>query len=353
MSLVSLTASNFRCLEHIDLEFDPRCTAIAGSNGAGKTSLLEAIYVLSVGRSFRTNRPELLIGRSQPPEFLIVGKVVVSSRRRTLGVRWSREEKEIHLDGAHRRGFADLTAALPVQVIDPNSHTLVEGGPIERRRYVDWGVFHVEQAFWKAWKDYSKALQQRNAALKSQQPVHLVRSWDEQLISAGESVGRYRRAYVDTIASTVAANVSELLGLDASLSVKDGWMEGKTFEESVESNWVKDIRFRTTTVGPHRADLELRVGSDLAKDVVSRGQQKVLACALILAQLQHRVAAGLEPACLLLDDPAAELDVNNLGKLLQLVGRIPAQLVATAVDFRTVELLSPGKMFHVKQGEVT
>jgi DNA replication and repair protein RecF len=352
MALVSLEIGNFRCIEHAELELDPRCTAIIGANAAGKTSTLEAIHVLSTGRSFRTLRNELLLGTSNNQEFLVCGRVRAPNQHLTLGLKWGTAGREVRLNGTKCRGFAPLAAALPVQVIDPGAHKLLEEGPSQRRRYVDWGVFHVEPSFVETWRSYNTALIQRNAALKTQQDQSLIRTWDGQLAITGENIGQLRDRYVAELSPVVGQFSIELLGAAATLEINRGWDRGATLSESLRTSLSRDLRLRTTSVGPHRAELAVRIEGVAAKDRISRGQQKLLACALVLAQLQHRVTSGLDPACLLLDDPAAELDVNNLGKLLQLIAAIPAQLVVTAVESRTIDAISPGNMFHVKQGRV-
>jgi DNA replication and repair protein RecF len=353
MAIISLQVANFRCIERAELDFDPRSTLIVGENAAGKTSILEAIHTLSAGRSFRTSKNELLVRGGELAEFVITGKAVQNFRTLTLGLKWRSEGKEIHLNGARNRGFAELAAALPVQVIDPGAHKLLEEGPSQRRRFVDWGVFHVEQQFVGVWRAYNTALNQRNAALKSQQSSSLVRSWDEQLANLGEQICHLRQHYVENLASPVDEIAKELLGVSVRLAMKKGWSEGVSLAESLALSWSRDLRYRNTSVGPHRADLYIEIDGVTAKDRVSRGQQKLLACALVLAQLRYHVDSGMPPACLLLDDPAAELDVHNLGKLLQLVVKIPAQLIATAVDSKTLNMIAAGKMFHVKQGYVT
>ena len=351
MALVSLQVSNFRCIDRADVDLDPRCTVIVGDNGAGKTSLLEAIHVLSCGRSFRTNHNDVLL-RAGSPDFFVLGQVVQATRQLALGVRWSPTNREVHIGGRRVSGQSALASALPVQVIDPGAHKLLESGPSQRRRFLDWGVFHVEQSFIESWRVYHRALRQRNAALKSQQPARLVRTWDDQWIESGERVSSLREKYLTGLAPIVAELAEALLGTSVTLTLKRGWDSDRSLGEALNHGWARDLRFRGTSIGPHRADLEIQIDGVMAKERVSRGQQKLLACALTLAQLRHHVEFGLKPACLLLDDPAAELDVDNLEKLLRMVRAIPIQLVASAVDQDTLSMLSSGKTFHVKQGHL-
>ncbi len=352
MALLNLEVRDFRCIEHAELEFDPRCSLIVGDNASGKTSLLEAIYVLSCGHSFRSSRQELLI-RHTATSFLTVGRTQSHGRSAILGVRGYKERSEVRVAGRQVQGFAELATRLPVQVIDPEIHRLLEDGPKERRRYLDWGVFHVEPQFVEIWRRYQRALRQRNAALKAKLPRSDVSVWDGEVIAAGALVAEKRQHYVDSLQRQVGELAGALLGLPVRMEHRAGWNQDDDLGRALDAAWPRDQRYGLTTVGPHRADLVVYVDSSLAKDRISRGQQKLLAAALILAQLSYRVEMGEEPACLLLDDPGAELDVDNLKTLLGEVAKTPAQLVVTSLDLPSVDRYLGGHRFHVKQGHVS
>jgi DNA replication and repair protein RecF len=353
MTLSTLDVRDFRCIEHAHLDLDPRFTLITGPNASGKTSLLEATFFLSCGRSFRSPQLDSLI-RTGTPAFMVVGHVATSnSQSMTLGVRTARQGSEIRLGGQPASGFAQMAAALPVQVIDPEVHRLLEDGPIQRRRYLDWGVFHVEPGFVAIWRRYQRALKQRNAALKARLPTGQVRLWDTDLAEAGSLISDYRQRYVSALQPILRGFGTELLDLDVQVELSRGWSEDKDLSKALEDSWIRDSQRGATTVGPHRADLSVRVDGLWARDRVSRGQQKLLAACLLLAQIQQRAEQGGEQTSLLLDDPAAELDVDNLQRLLQLVVRIPAQLIVTALDQEPLDLGLPGRLFHVEQGKVT
>lgn len=352
MTLASLELTDFRCIERARIDFDPRLTLITGENASGKTSLLEAIFFLSCGRSFRSPQLDALI-RTGQPAFMAVGQVArEASGMLTLGVRASRHGSEIRIGGQMATGFAQLAEALPVQVIDPEVHRLLEEGPSHRRRFLDWGVFHVEQTFVPAWRRYQRALKQRNAALKAKLPPSEVRLWDADLVEAGQVISDQRQRYVASLLPWAASFGRELLGLEVSLALHRGWPAEHDLATAVQESWAQDLARATTTRGPHRADLIVRVDGHAARDRISRGQQKLLAAALLLAQIQLRANSGGSPTALLLDDPAAELDVDNLQRLMGLVGRIPAQLIVTALEAERLELGGNARSFHVKQGKV-
>jgi DNA replication and repair protein RecF len=353
MSLDTLLIDDFRCVAHAELEFDGRCNLISGANASGKTSLLEAIFVLGRGRSFRTARTEILI-RNGADAFTLAGKVARAGRVRPLGIRVGREGMQARVAGRPVSGLAELATLLPVQAIDPEVHRLVEGGPQERRRYVDWGVFHVEPSFVDHWRRYQRALRQRNAALRTHQPPAVVHAWDPELIDAGQLVADYRSRYMETLVPHVAAVSARLLGEPVTIALNQGWSADRTLGEATVASRARDAERGLTHSGPHRADVSVRFGGALARDRVSRGQQKLAAAALLLGQLRCDAEQGSEVAALLVDDPAAELDAANLARLLGEVIDLPAQLFVTALEPENPCLghLPAGRRFHVEHGSV-
>ncbi len=351
MSLQSLGLRDFRCIESAELELHERCNLISGQNASGKTSLLEAIFFLGRGRSFRTARNETLV-RKGAPELLLTGRVGRGERSLPLGIRFGRAGMEARGGGERIGSLAELATLLPVQAIDPEVHRLVEEGPQERRRYLDWGVFHVEPNFVEHWRRFQKALKQRNAALKAGQAPSLVRAWNPELLEAGQRVSEFREVYLDRLRPHVAAVGTRLLGVPVELGLHRGWATDQTLEEAVEASWGRDVERGLTHVGPHRADLSIRVGGEIARDRVSRGQQKLTASALLLGQLRCDAEQGSQVAGLLVDDPAAELDSGNLDRLLAEVLDLPAQLFVTALDATnpSIQGLPKGHMFHVEHG---
>ncbi len=330
MPLLAVQVENLRCLRSVDLQLDPQLTVVTGPNASGKTSLLEAIFFLGRGRSFRSRQAEKLI-RTGAEALTVIGHVGHGHRPMVIGIRAMRERTEARLAGSPVDSLAQLASAFPVQVIDPGVHKLVEEGPSGRRRALDWGVFHVERGFAADWQRDQRALKQRNAALRSQLSTPSVRAWDPELISAGNAMA----------------------DVDLAVATSQGWPQDESLEAALEKAWAKDCKAATTTVGPHRADLRIRVEGYLARDRVSRGQQKLLASALVLAQLEVLKETSGMPGTLLLDDPAAELDGSRLKRLLEAAGKLGAQLIATATSERIVGLESPGARFHVEQGAVT
>ena len=351
MSVERLSLEDFRCVARAELDCDPRCNLITGENASGKTSLLEAIFFLGRGRSFRSARNELLI-RHGASQFSLVARVRQGGISQPLGLRLSADGIEARYAGRPVGGLAELATVLPVQAIDPEVHRLVDGGPQERRRYLDWGVFHVEPNFVELWRRYQRALRQRNACLKAGQANALVQAWDRELVEAGDAVAQHRVRYLQGLSGAVRVVGQRLLGADIELSLHQGWSAERTLAEALEHSLPRDRERGLTHAGPHRADIALRVAGLPARDRVSRGQQKLLAATLLLGQLAHDAEQGSPMAALLVDDPAAELDAGNLERLLDEVIQLPVQLFLTALDPANPVLsrLPEARRFHVEHG---
>jgi len=351
MPLGRVQVTDFRCLQSAALDLDPQFTLISGPNASGKTSLLEALYVLGRGRSFRTRRLEHLI-RHDTTQFVVFGEVVTADRRIPVGVEGSAGGVRARIAGDRASTLAELALMLPVQIIDPEIHHLIEEGPSRRRRFLDWGVFHVEPTFVGHWQRYRQALRQRNAALKSGQDLAVVSVWDGDLIQYGDLLSRARTHYVQRLSEQAAAVARKLLGMELALSYRPGWARDQSFAEALQGSDAHDRQMGATQVGPHRAELGIRLNGAAVKDRISRGQQKLLAASLLIAQLKLFPDDSSVQPSLLLDDPAAELDDERLAGLIREVSAHSVQLIVTTLHGDFSAFGSPGRRFKTNAGQV-
>ena len=352
LPLKSFKATDFRCLESVALEFSDANNLIVGGNASGKTSILEAIGYLGRGRSFRSAGTAELV-RHGEREFVLFGQVDTGSRIASLGIRNGPEGLEVHVDGDPSSSAAPLAEALPLQVIDPDIHELVAGGPENRRRYIDWIAFHVEQPYLASWRRYRRALKQRNAALKSGDTRIDLDSWDRELASLGVSVDVARQRMLEITAPALEELGEAFLGSEVSMDYARGWSLERELLEALRAGRERDYQFGSTQSGPHRGDLKLRYDERQARKLVSRGQQKLLACALILAATDVVQTHLEKPLTLLIDDPAAELDSDSLTRLMVAVANLGAQVVATTLEPDRPLFYEEPTRFHVEQGRVT
>ncbi|MDB6101307.1 MAG: replication/repair protein RecF [Gammaproteobacteria bacterium] len=349
MSLIELTVEDLRCLQRAELALDSRRNLIWGSNGSGKTSLLEAIFLLGRGRSFRTRNSERLIRHAQP-RLTVFGRTDEVPGQ-AVGVQVSRTGgTTARINGATAGSLTELSQAFPVQVIDPGVHKLVEEGGFRRRRWMDWAVFHVEPGFADCWVRYARAVKQRNAALRHQPAQAYV--WDPEVARLGELIAASRRNMLDELQPLWRRAVTALSGLEVELHYSRGWSQDVPLAEALTDSRLRDESKGQTHSGPHRADVLLRLGGRPAREVLSRGQQKLVAIAMTLAQIQLlQDRTSLAPT-LLLDDPAAELDGPHLLRFIEEVSHLNCQLVVTSLQPQSDLFGTPERVFHVEQGRV-
>jgi DNA replication and repair protein RecF len=268
-----------------------------------------------------------------------------------LGVQVSRTDgTSARISGSNAKSLTELTQIFPVQVIDPGIHKLVEEGGHRRRRWMDWAVFHVEHQFGDWWLRYTRALKQRNAALRTHPAQAGV--WDSELVRLGELIAAARGRLMDALLPFWKESVLALSGLEPELHYFKGWAQDASLAEALAASKARDESKRITHPGPHRADVIVRMKGRPAREVLSRGQQKLVAVAMTLAQLHLLQSATQTTSTLLLDDPAAELDGEHLRRFIDQVLRLKSQLVLTSLHPEFQLFGRPDRVFHVEQGRV-
>jgi len=372
--LAELRLKDLRCLTQVQLTLHPRLNLLTGDNGSGKTSILEAIYLLGRGRSFRTRHTEQLI-RHDTAELQVFGRVESVSGAasaidtnstafgasnaanhslakliHSIGLSCTRQKGvEARVDSRDVTSLAELSELFPVQVIDPGIHRLVEEGPVQRRRWLDWAVFHVEPDFVRHWQGYSRALRQRNAALRCGADPS---PWDTDLVRLGELLSTARARLILALQPYWTAALAELDAVPATLGYFQGWSREQDLAGALSAHALRDRERGTTTYGPHRFDVLLRLDGRSAREQVSRGQQKLLGAAMSLTMSRYVAEAASRAPTLLLDDPAAELDRAHTERLLAAVASLGGQLVVTALRVEDTPLGTPDRVFHVEHNEV-
>ncbi|MFR0673875.1 DNA replication/repair protein RecF [Enterobacterales bacterium AW_CKDN230030176-1A_HGKHYDSX7] len=360
MSLRRVSVTGVRNLQPATFEPSPRINILYGDNGSGKTSVLEAIHLLGLARSFRSTRLNPVIQHEQV-SCTVFGQVdVLEGGTRNLGIARERQgDFSIRIDGQNARGTAQLAEILPLQLINPDSFRLLEGAPKIRRQFLDWGVFHVEPRFMATWQRLQKALRQRNSWLRhGTLDVASQAAWDHELCAASVEIDEFRRSYIAALKPVFERTLSQLLELDGlTLSYYRGWDKDRDLQAVLAASLQRDQQLGHTQAGPQRADLRLRLGAHNAADILSRGQQKLVVCALRIAQ-GHLVNQARQGRCIyLVDDLPSELDEEHRGALCRLLEELNCQVFITCVD---EELLrdgwqtdTPVALFHVEQGRIT
>ncbi|MGQ3890840.1 DNA replication/repair protein RecF [Legionella sp. CNM-4043-24] len=325
MILSELQISCLRNMSSLRLSLHPRLNIISGNNGSGKTTFLEALYLLSTGHSFRTREISSLLTYGK--DALTVFAKTDDDQR--ISIQKSSQVPTIaRLNGQACSSSSELAAFLPSQVFYQDIFQFIDAGPSVRRSLLDWGLFHVEHRYLALWKDYRRALKQRNALLKQRASRSLLVPWNNLLAESGEQLDVYRHNYMRALSAEFQSLIPRLSDLDVSLAYYKGWdrkHEGKSLLDVLNASYESDLQRQFTHYGPHQADLYLVGGHFKVKQFLSRGQQKIILFALKFAQ-----AAMLSQSCLyLIDDMCSELDAVHISRVMNLLSDMNGQFFIT------------------------
>ena len=356
--LARLQINLVRNLDTVRLDDLQRVNVFFGHNGSGKTSILEVIHLLGMARSFRGSIKSLVShGQNHCTVF-----GALSPGNTTLGVqRGVSGEVKIKIAGAPVRTVAELVEYLPLQVINADSFDLLTGAPGARRRYLDWGVFHVEHRFFDQWQRFQRGIKQRNMLLRRVKMASEELSvWTRELAQSGEALSQYREAYFQLL---LPRFIEIMGGLAPSLQgvklrYRRGWDKQLSYELALLNSTDSDIEQGYTHVGPQRADIRVLIDGYSAAETLSRGQQKLVVCGLKLAQGQLMAEMGKGNCTYLVHDLPSELDKEHSGLVCEMLASMKAQVFITCVQKRDIGDVWPDHdrqglaMFHVEHGEV-
>ncbi|HAK50623.1 MAG TPA: DNA replication/repair protein RecF [Gammaproteobacteria bacterium] len=350
MSLKRLDVTNIRNIEKASLNLAPTINVIVGENGSGKTSLLESAYFLGSARTFRSTNADPLIRRGA--DVCRVSGVCEGARE--IAVSRDRSgTKKLSLSGNTIQRTSELAATLPILVLEPQTVNLLIGGPEYRRRFLNWGVFHVEPSFRSIWEDATRCLQQRNQLLKHSHAGDAeLEVWSKELARLSELIHQFRTRYMKEYCGRFARN-SELTGIsEVMLRYEPGWNTESALEEVLRNELQNDLKRGFTNKGFHRADVKILVAGDDAAKTCSRGELKMLSWMLVITQGEDLD----DNLVYLLDDLFSELDSGHRARICEYFADREKQVLTTGIDSRALLECWGDRckaMFHVKHGVVT
>ncbi|MFT5313197.1 MAG: DNA replication and repair protein RecF [Paraglaciecola sp.] len=359
MKLDLVQIRNLRNLEDVAFQPSHSINVFVGENGSGKSSILEAIHYLGFARSFRSNKHKNVI-QHQKQNFTVFCEAHAERGRLKLGLSRSTDDSfSVSVDGEHSKKVAALVSELPVQVFTPQSSDLLLGPPKLRRRYLDWLLFHVEHSFYEKANSYQKVIKHKNALLRRGMRKSCQQSefWNMQFIQLGLQLTQYRGHILETeLKPLILSNLRHFLPeFSFEISYYRGWEKDLSLEESLLKHSERDQRVGYTSIGPHKADMRIKLDGVLAHEVLSRGQLRMLVAALQLAQTQHLHSYTKKTSIFLLDDIGAELDVVKRELFIDKLLDLNAQLFVTAIEKQQIAFINKyhdKKMFHVEHGQV-
>lgn len=358
MIVTRLQIDGLRHLSDVDLELSPGINFLHGLNGAGKTTVLEAVHILATGRSFRAGQARDMIQYGQP-HYRIVARgqagPVSAAKDFTLGLQRSADQWTARVNGAPIERISDLASHLVALAFHPASHELIEGGPERRRQYLDYTMFHVEHDFLTTWRHYRKVLKHRNACIRQHLTEDSFEYWEGEMARVGAELTDQRETIMQQLQEQFASLSRAILGEDLAVSMQyqSGWKQGTNLIDVLRRQRATDRQMGYTRSGPHRADIRLALSTGKVAPQLSRGQQKSLALILVMAQLSVIQSHTAHRPLILLDDFPSELDVNKQQACLDHLSETGCQILMTGVEPPGQGVLhQPMTVFHVEHGVI-
>jgi len=386
MRIDALTVRNIRNIAEAHIEFDPQLTVLCGKNGQGKTNLLESVWMLTGGKSFRMAQDSQLLRADAEETFgTIEGVTQGNGHENTLRVLIDKKAQKgrvrtVRVNGAECRNSYEAAGVFTAVVFEPNMMNLIKGGPAERRRFVDSVICQVVPSYSRTMRQYYTVLGSKNALLKrfrwkNPQDDMLMDVYDETLSQIGALIRKQRLRMLDLILPEAERTYREISGGRETLGYKyntdflteeecelelrrktDRYFHPDTMNRTqtqmltlMQKNRYHDVRAGYCSFGPHRDDFWIYIDGKMAKMYASQGQQRSAVLALKLSEAHALAHETGEHPVMLLDDVLSELDADRQAYLLSRVaGR---QTILTSCDGGIADSTG-GKVLHVEQGKV-
>ena len=357
MYIESLELKNFRNYEELSIVLDPGTNILYGDNAQGKTNVLEAVYLCGTTKSHRGSKDKEMIRFEQDESHIrmMVKKDGVSHK---IDMHLKKNKaKGIAIDGIPIRKAAELFGIVNLVAFSPEDLNIIKNGPSERRRFMDLELCQLNKVYLQELTSYNKVLNQRNKLLKDIgfQPglTETLDVWDMQLVSYGKKIISLRRQFMEELGEIIRQIHSNLTGKKEEIRLLyEPDVEEKVFEEKLQSAREKDLRFRGTSVGPHRDDFCVQTNGIDIRKYGSQGQQRTAALSLKMSEIYLVEKVTKDHPVLLLDDVLSELDSSRQNYLLQSIHNIQTVITCTGLDELIENNFSIDRVFRVTEGKI-
>ena len=357
MIIKSLELENFRNYKSLNIEFDKGINILYGDNAQGKTNILEAIYVSATTKSHKGAKDKEIINfEAEEAHIKTYLDKEGLERRVDMHLRKSKS-KGIAIDTVRLKKAAQLLGLLNVVFFSPEDLSIIKDAPAQRRRFVDMELCQLDQSYLYDLNQYNKIIAQRNKLLKdmynNQDLKNMLGIWDMQIITYGQKIIKRRRLFVDQLNEIIDDINYKLSGGKERIKVEYApYVSEDNFEEMLKKAREKDIKLKSTSVGPHKDDFIFIVNGIDIRTYGSQGQQRTAALSLKLSEIELVKKITGDNPVLLLDDVLSELDSNRQNHLLNNIGDIQTIITCTGLEDFVNNRIKINKIFKVENGVV-
>ena len=357
MKIKSLKLKNFRNYDLLNIDFDEATNIFYGDNAQGKTNILEALYLTGTTKSHRgtKDRDMIQFGKDESHLETIVEKNGIDYQ---LDMHLKKNSpKGIAINKMPIRKASELFGIVNMVFFSPEDLNIIKNGPAERRRFIDIELSQLDKIYLNDLAKYNKIVNQRNHLLKeiefNKNALSTLEVWDMQLIYYGNKIISRRKEFVEQVNEIVSNIHKKLTGGREELKLIYEPSNGNmSFEQAILKNKEKDMRMKSTSIGPHRDDICFIVGDLDIRRFGSQGQQRTAALSLKLSEIELVKRTIKDKPVLLLDDVLSELDKNRQNYLLDSIGDIQTLITCTGVEDFVNNRFSINKIFCVQNGQV-
>ncbi|HSX11152.1 MAG TPA: DNA replication/repair protein RecF [Chlamydiales bacterium] len=345
MFLRSLYLRNFRNYVEAEVHFDPRLNVFFGDNAQGKTNLLEAIYLIATGRSFRTQTLAELI-RSGESFFHLEAEIVRDSVTQRIKLTYDGQNRHLQLDANSYASFHPLLGILPSVLYTPHDTELISGSPSIRRRFLNLHLAQSDPLYVHHLTRFWRAMKQRNCLLRTRSSESLD-CWEIEMAQSADYIVKVRQEMIKELKEPLHKQSQKLSSDKESHELSIQLSQGKAYLQQLQKNRPREMELGLTLIGPHRDDLSLLIDSKPARLFASEGQKRTAIAALRLAEwerLTHRIGA---PALMSIDDLGLHLDVGRQQLLRTSLEHLGQVFITTPI-----RSLDPGHHIHIQSGSI-
>ena len=353
MSFELIKINNFRNIPEAIIEPESERNIFVGENGAGKTSVIEAIYSVARGRSFRSRYRKPVIKEGESSSLIFSTWKNYSGIQSKIGIERKKERTRIRINGQNIARLSILGQLIPLQLLSPQSINIFSNGPTNRRKLMDWGVFHVEPSFYSLWNRYLNTLKQRNAALRSGKK-EVANAFAYSLAELAAQIDSIRSDYFNKLNALLLTSIKPQKPLiDVTVNYYRGWSNKKELLDLMQEKLLIDLKRGYTSVGPQFSDLKFTCNSKKLDESLSNGEKKLLIFLFKLAQIDHLNQLRPRETIFLIDDVYSELSPTFQNIVNHSISNLPNQVFLTTPDPAHISSLTEHnkyRLFHVEHG---